>query len=41
VAAATGKKGDLGDLAPAPDLKVKNPASVGVFGTYDHVDGGK
>lgn len=40
VAAATGKKGDLGDLAPDPDLKVKNPANVGAFGTYDHVDGG-
>jgi cytochrome c peroxidase len=36
VAAAMGKKGDLGDLAPAPDLAVKNPANVGVFGTFDH-----
>jgi cytochrome c peroxidase len=41
VAAAMGKKGDFGDLAPEPDLKVKNPANLGVFGTYDHVDGGQ
>jgi len=40
VAAAMGKKGDLGDLAPAPDLKAKDPATDGVFGTYDHVTGG-
>lgn len=41
-AAAMGKKGDLGDLAPAPDLKVKNPANKGAFGTFDHaVDGGQ
>jgi cytochrome c peroxidase len=41
VAAAMGKKGDFGDLAPDPDLKVKNPANLGVFGTFDHVDGGQ
>jgi cytochrome c peroxidase len=29
-ATATGKKGDVGDLAPNPDLK--NPAELGVFG---------
>jgi cytochrome c peroxidase len=29
-AMATGKKGDVGDLAPNPDLK--NPAELGVFG---------
>jgi cytochrome c peroxidase len=40
-ATATGKKGDFGDLAPDPDLKAKNPAAQGVFGTYDHADGGK
>jgi cytochrome c peroxidase len=40
VAAAMGKKGDLGDIAPAPDLKVKNPASKGAFGTYDTAAGG-
>jgi cytochrome c peroxidase len=41
VAAAMGKKGDLGDLAPPADLKVKNPAAKGVFGTFDNVvDGG-
>jgi cytochrome c peroxidase len=31
-AAATGKKGDLGDLAPEPDPKEKSPADLGVFG---------
>lgn len=41
VAAAMGKKGDFGDLAPDPDLKVKNPANLGVFGTFEHVDGGQ
>jgi cytochrome c peroxidase len=41
VAAAMGKKGDLGDLAPDPDLKTKNPATNGVFGTYDGVKGGR
>jgi cytochrome c peroxidase len=42
VAAAMGKKGDLGDIAPPPDLKVKNPASQGVFGTFQHAaDGGR
>jgi cytochrome c peroxidase len=35
VATAMGKKGDLGDLAPDPDLKTKGPDRVGVFGTYD------
>src|SRR5688572_25227257 len=29
---ALGKKGNLGDLAPNPDLK--NPADIGVFGRY-------
>lgn len=37
-AVAMGKKGDLGDIAPTPDLKVKNPADIGSFGVY--VDGG-
>ncbi len=32
-AVAMGKKGNLGDLAPNPDLTVKNPADVGVYGT--------
>jgi cytochrome c peroxidase len=31
-AVATGKKGNLGDLAPDPDLAVKNPADQGVYG---------
>jgi cytochrome c peroxidase len=31
-AVAMGKKGNLGDLAPDPDLKVKNPAALGVYG---------
>jgi cytochrome c peroxidase len=30
-AAAMGKKGHLGDLAPNPDLAKKNPANVGVY----------
>ncbi|XXF78794.1 cytochrome c peroxidase [Myxococcaceae bacterium GXIMD 01537] len=30
---ALGKKGHMGDLAPNPDLKVKNPADIGVYGT--------
>ncbi|AKU97579.1 Cytochrome c551 peroxidase [Labilithrix luteola] len=38
-AVAMGKKGDLGDIAPDPDLKVKNPADIGAFGVY--VDGGR
>jgi cytochrome c peroxidase len=32
-AVAMGKKGNLGDLAPDPDLTVKNPADLGVYGT--------
>jgi cytochrome c peroxidase len=40
-AIAMGKKGDFGDVAPNPDLKVKNPAEQGVFGTFENVDGGK
>ncbi|WP_434347191.1 cytochrome-c peroxidase [Myxococcus virescens] len=32
-AVAMGKKGSLGDLAPNPDLSVKNPADIGVYGT--------
>ncbi|WP_224368990.1 cytochrome-c peroxidase [Hyalangium versicolor] len=32
-AVATGKKGNVGDLAPDPDLKVKNPAGIGVYGS--------
>ncbi|NOJ94971.1 cytochrome-c peroxidase [Corallococcus coralloides] len=31
-AIAMGKKGNLGDLAPNPDLKVKNPADLGIYG---------
>ncbi len=31
VAAAFGKKGNLGDAAPNPDLSQKNPADIGVF----------
>lgn len=31
-AVAMGKKGSLGDLAPDPDLKVKNPADFGLYG---------
>lgn len=37
-AAVAGKKGDLGDVAPDPDLKVSNPANQGTFGRYTHVD---
>ncbi len=29
---ALGKKGNMGDLAPNPDLTVKNPAEFGVYG---------
>ncbi|MRI91662.1 cytochrome-c peroxidase [Aggregicoccus sp. 17bor-14] len=32
-AQAMGKKGNLGDLAPNPDLAVKNPADLGAYGT--------
>ncbi|ATB50855.1 cytochrome-c peroxidase [Corallococcus macrosporus] len=32
-AVAMGKSGNLGDLAPNPDLSVKNPADIGVYGT--------
>ena len=39
--AAMGKKGDLGDHAPDPDLKTKNPAAVGVFGAYERSGGHK
>ncbi|RKH19296.1 cytochrome-c peroxidase [Corallococcus sp. CA047B] len=31
-AVALGKKGNLGDLAPNPDLNVKNPADLGIYG---------
>jgi cytochrome c peroxidase len=31
-AVALGKKGNVGDLAPNPDLDVKNPADVGLYG---------
>ncbi|TSC28416.1 cytochrome-c peroxidase [Corallococcus sp. Z5C101001] len=31
-AIAMGKKGNLGDLAPNPDLAVKNPADLGIYG---------
>ena len=40
-AIATGKKGDVGDIAPDPDLKTKNPASNGVFGAYEQASGGR
>jgi len=38
-AAATGKKGDFGDVGVSPDLKVKDPATDGVFGTYPQAGG--
>lgn len=38
-AVALGKKGNLGDLAPNPDLAVKNPAAVGVYGAETLVPG--
>lgn len=31
-AAALGKKGNLGDLAPNPNLDIKNPAELGLYG---------
>jgi cytochrome c peroxidase len=31
--AVQGKKGDLGDIAPNPDLAVKNPAALGAYGS--------
>lgn len=37
-AVAMGKKDNLGDLAPNPDLHTKNPATLGVFGTYPQVE---
>jgi cytochrome c peroxidase len=40
-AVAMGKKGDLGDIAPTPDLEVKNPATNGVFGEFVLTDGGR
>ncbi len=40
-AVAMGKKGDLGDIAPTPDIKAKNPASDGVFGEFVLTDGGR
>ncbi|MFP2931751.1 cytochrome-c peroxidase [Pyxidicoccus sp. 3LG] len=36
-AVAMGKKGNLGDLAPNPDLSEKNPAELGVYGTETSV----
>ncbi|WP_225412028.1 cytochrome-c peroxidase [Stigmatella hybrida] len=38
-AVAMGKKGNLGDLAPNPDLAVKNPAAMGVYGAETSVPG--
>jgi cytochrome c peroxidase len=32
-AVAMGKKGNLGDLAPNPDLEAKNPADLGAYGS--------
>jgi cytochrome c peroxidase len=32
VAAATGKKGDLGDVAPTPDFSKKDPSNLGLYG---------
>jgi cytochrome c peroxidase len=40
-AAATGKKGNLGDLAPDPDLKQKDPADLGLFGPGAVLEGAK
>lgn len=34
-AVAMGKKGNVGDLAPTPDLQVKNPAGIGHFGQVE------
>lgn len=36
-AVAMGKKGNLGDLAPNPDLSVKNPADLGLYGDVAQV----
>jgi cytochrome c peroxidase len=33
-AVALGKKGNLGDLAPTPDPKHKDPAEIGLYGWY-------
>lgn len=33
-AAAQGRRGDLGDVAPDPDLARKNPASIGLYGAF-------
>jgi cytochrome c peroxidase len=38
-AVALGKKGNLGDIAPNPDLTVKNPAAVGVYGAETSAPG--
>ena len=38
-AAATGAKGDFGDVGPTPDVKVKDPSTDGVFGTYPQAGG--
>ncbi|WP_224246673.1 cytochrome-c peroxidase [Hyalangium gracile] len=37
-AVAMGKKGNVGDLAPNPDLDVKNPADMGVYGAPTSVE---
>lgn len=34
-AVAMGKKGNVGDLAPTPDLDVKNPAGIGHYGQVE------
>jgi cytochrome c peroxidase len=36
-AVAMGKKGNLGDIAPNPDLDQKNPAGMGVYGSETSV----
>jgi cytochrome c peroxidase len=44
-AMAMGKKGSMGDVAPNPVLSQKDPADIGVFGTYSQsysrADGGR